>query len=345
MVWKKLSSYAGKYLDQMQTNPKNQSAYNPLGYYGIIGNLETAALIGTNGSIDWMCLPHLESKSSFAKILDSNRGGSFVIQPRCDSKSTQRYIKNTNVLETHFQCEHGEATLTDFMPPFKKRTKWHKHQTLFRRITGVKGTVSFHLLFEPRFDYARTKPKYSDTDTGVVASAGGEKLYLDIPTKFHVDEHSVKTTFTVSEGEEFWFVMQYNSHTYFSAEARERELHNTVRFWKRWAHSCNESECVFRGQWHNMVVRSGLVLKLLTHGETGAIAAAATTSLPESIGSGRNWDYRFNWIRDSVFTAQALFNLGHKQDAKNLLNWYKKIYKKVQVSDIKIMQGLHGEPV
>ena len=322
---------------------KIERDYKQLSHYGIIGNLETCALIATDGSIDWMCLPHLESSSVFASLLDKNKGGFFVIQPKISFTGHQRYIEGTNVLQTTFDCSSGRAVITDFMPPFRKSRTWHKHQILFRKIESTKGYVSFLVNFRPRFQYARVKPKFTLTDTGVLASSKDEKLYLDAHLEFETRKDGAQASFTLAKGEEMWFLMQYNSRTSFTSKERSKELKNTLSYWERWAHKCERSKCVFNGPWHDLVVRSGLVLKLLTHGETGAIAAAATTSLPEIIGGSRNWDYRFNWLRDSVFTVQALYNLGHLKEVRTLFNWYKRLYKGVKTADIQIVYGLHGE--
>lgn len=317
--------------------------YKPLEDYGIIGNLETCALVAKNGSIDWLCLPHLESPSVFGALLDKDKGGFFILRPKGSFKSEQKYIDRTNVLQTRFSALAGEATLTDFMPPFKKRSVWHKHQILFRKIQCAKGVVSFEAGFQPRFNYARQKPRLKLTETGVEAYTKTEKLFLDSSLIFNLSPGAATAKFTLSAGEQAWFILQYNTRSGFTPKAAARELTKTIHYWERWAHKCDLNTCVFKGPWHNLVVRSGLVLKLLTHGETGAIAAAATTSLPEDIGGVRNWDYRFNWIRDSVFTAQALYNLGHNKEARELFNWYKRLFKGVKVKDIQIMTGLHGE--
>ncbi len=317
--------------------------YKNLSHYGIIGNLETCALIASDGSIDWMCLPHLESPSVFASLLDKKKGGYFVVQPRISFTGHQQYIERTNVLQTTFDCSSGKAVITDFMPPFKKRSVWHKSHILFRKVECTKGYVPFLCIFKPRFQYAKVKPKFSVIDTGVLASSKDERLYLDALLEFDCNRDGAESLFTLSKGEEMWFLLQYNTHISFNARERERELKNTISYWQKWAHKCDRSKCVFNGPWHDLVVRSGLVLKLLTHGDTGAIAAAATTSLPETIGGSRNWDYRFNWLRDSVFTVQALYNLGHYREVRGLFNWYKRIYKGVKASDIQIVYGLHGE--
>ncbi|MFH1867118.1 MAG: glycoside hydrolase family 15 protein [Patescibacteria group bacterium] len=317
--------------------------YKKIEHYGLIGNLETCALVAVNGSIDWLCLPHLESASVFASILDKDKGGFWVVQPKGSFDAHQKYLENTNVLQTFFKTKTGEAILTDFMPPFKKRTVWHKHQILFRKIECTKGVVSFIADFRPRFNYARTRPKLKLTDSGVVAATETEKLFLDAPFAFEIRQPNASTYFTLGAKESIWLTLQYNSHSQFTARQSQAELQKTVSYWRRNAHTCERGQCVFNGPWHELVVRSGLVLKLLTHGETGAIAAAATTSLPEAIGGERNWDYRFNWIRDSVLTAQALYNLGQAKEARELLNWYKRLYKGVKVQDIQIVYGLHGE--
>jgi alpha,alpha-trehalase len=320
-----------------------QSGYKPLELYGIIGNLETCALVAADGSIDWLCLPHLENPSVFAYLLDKEKGGFFSIQPKKTFQGNQKYFGHTNVLKTYFETETGTAVITDFMPLFKKRAQWHKQQTLFRKVECTKGVVSFTATFTPRFQYAKLKPKFSATEGGVVATTDSEKLFLDATVALEIQKDQVLSHFTLSAGEKVYFSLQYNSRTAYTPQAAEKELKKTVTYWENWAHKCQIETCVFRGPWHEHVVRSELVLKLLTHGETGSIAAAATTSLPEVIGGVRNWDYRFNWIRDSVLTAQALYNSGHAKEAKELFNWYKKLYKGVKVADIQIMHGLHGE--
>ena len=317
--------------------------YKNLEQYGIIGNLETVALISCTGSIDWMCLPHLESESVFARLLDKDRGGYFSVQPKISFESYQKYIENTNVLETYFKTSGSKAVLTDFMSPFKKRSVWHKHQILFRKIECTKGVISFTAEFKPKFNYAKTLPKIKLTESGVVAESKTEKIFLDCSSPFEITQKEAKTHFTLGSGESLWFTMQYNSRSAFSLKNLEKEFSKTTKYWRGWAHKCDKRQCVFNGPWHDHVVRSGLVLKLLAHGETGSIAAAATTSLPEDVGGNRNWDYRFNWIRDSVFTAQALYNLGHKKEARELFNWFKRLYKGQKVKDLQILYGMHGE--
>lgn len=322
---------------------KYSSGYKALEDYGIIGNMETVALVANDGSIDWMCLPHLESESVFASLLDKDKGGFFSIKPRCSFTSSQQYEGNTNILKTKFECRVGSGEIIDFMPPFKKSKNWHKQQILFRKVKCNKGYIPWRLIFQPRFKYASVKPTIANIDTGVLASFDQERLYLEAPLVFKINRSTAEANFTLSKDEEIWLVMQYGLRNYFGIKDMEKQLLETYSFWNNWSHKCDKSQCVFNGPWHDLVVRSGLVLKLLTHGQTGAIAAAATTSLPEKIGGVRNWDYRFNWLRDSVFTVQALYNLGNKKEARSLFNWYKRLYRGVKISDIQIMYGLHGE--
>ncbi|MBI2053795.1 MAG: glycoside hydrolase family 15 protein [Candidatus Staskawiczbacteria bacterium] len=332
--------------EQKRTRQKKSSiGYKPLERYGIIGNLETIALIASDGSIDWMCLPHLESESVFASLLDKEKGGFFRISPRSTFTSIQQYDGHTNILKTKFTCSTGTGELIDFMPPFKKSKYWHKQQILFRKLKCSEGYMPWGLVFQPRFKYASKKTEITNTDTGVLATYEQEKLYLDSPLFFKIDKIRAEADFTLSAGEEIWITMQYGFRNSFDVKSMEGHLRKTYSFWDNWRHKCEPNKCVFAGAWHDLVIRSGLVLKLLTHGETGAIAAAATTSLPEKIGGSRNWDYRFNWLRDSVFTVQALYNLGNKKEAKALFNWYKRLYKGIKISDIQIAYGLHGEKI
>lgn len=319
--------------------------YKPLEDYGIIGNMETIALVSRYGSIDFMCLPHLESKSVFASLLDKDKGGFFRISPRMNFTSNQEYEEKTNILKTNFYTSTGHGQITDFMPPFKKSKSWHKQQILIRQVKCVKGHIPFQLVFQPRFDYGRKRPKIEKMDGGILATTNEERLHLDASLHFNINHLGAKANFTLSENEMAWIDMQYGQRSHINHKDLERYYKETLFYWKSWNHKCDLKQCVFSGPWHDKVVRSGLILKLLTHGETGAIAASATTSLPETIGGVRNWDYRFNWIRDSVFTAQSLYNLGNKKEARHLFNWYKRLYRGVKASDIQILYSMHGEKV
>ncbi|GIW46180.1 MAG: glycosyl hydrolase [Deltaproteobacteria bacterium] len=339
-----------------------KTTYKKLEEYGIIGNLETCALIGKDGSVDWCCFPHLESPSVFAAILDVERGGHFIIQPSENFISKQFYIEKTNVLQTAFETESGSVTLVDFMPVTTKRKNGflvqyfekiknlvdkpgihHNERSIIRKIICTKGSVELKIEFKPRFNYARAIPKFVVLQNGVIARWQNHTLFLQSPIPLTILDGKAKGNFNLKEGEHIWFVLRYGSTTIKSAKECEELLQKTLDYWLGWVHSCEPSKCVFEGPWHDIVVRSGLVLKLLTHPETGAIAAAPTTSIPEEIGGSRNWDYRFSWVRDASFTVQALYNLGHVKEAKDYLKWFIDICRHKSPSKIQVMYGLHGE--
>ncbi|MCF7875889.1 glycoside hydrolase family 15 protein [Candidatus Bipolaricaulota bacterium] len=316
-------------------------SYLDIGDYAIIGNLETIALVGKNGSIDWFPVPHMESPSVFARILDSNKGGGFSIAPTRPFDSHQNYISQTNVLKTTFQSTLGTVSVTDYMPIYPDEPTGEK--AILRKVAGKEGATEIGVDFRPRFDYARTEPRMTETRGAIEASAEGTELTLESPIKVSLNKGSGKGSFEVKKGEEYWFSLEYgnnreNEFDYQSTLARTKD------YWRDWAHDCEEDSCVFRGPWHELIVRSGLVLKLLTHPETGAIAAAPTTSLPEEIGGVRNWDYRFAWIRDASMTIQSLYNLGHEEEASNYFGWLRKLSKVHQdPSELQIMYSLHGK--
>lgn len=296
--------------------------YKPIGAYGLIGNLETCALVGNDGAIDWCCVPYLHSPSVFAAILDSERGGSFTIQPAGSFDAVQRYQPGTNVLKTEFTTDTGTAVLTDFMPmlsedpaaPFSE--PW-----IFRRVSCLDGAMAVDATFEPRFDYARARTMVESIDGVTVARGNGEHVSLNTPSELEIDGNTARGRHQLSSGETAWYTLQYGQRKRPDSIDPERLLERTRRYWRSWVHDCPESGCPFEGPFHDIVTRSELVLKLLMHHRTGAIAAAPTTSLPEAIGGTRNWDYRFSWIRDAAFTIQALYKLGHSQETTAYFDW------------------------
>ncbi len=320
--------------------------YKRLEDYGIIGNLETCALVGNDGSIDWCCFPHLESPSVFAAILDAEKGGHFRICPKYGVQAKQSYLEDTNILQTTFQCESGTVVLTDFMPVIEgsySDASGIVVRAILRKIECTSGSVEMQVDFKPRFDYARVMPDLRLADSGIEARWNDQKLFLQSPFPFEIYDGGASGVFTIKEGETIWFILQYGSNKIMSPERCKDHMEKTTNYWLEWAHDCESSQCVFDGPWHEIVVRSGLVLKLLTHPEIGTVAAAPTTSLPEEVGGVRNWDYRFSWIRDSSFTVQALYNLGHVQEAKAYLRWFMKVCRHEYPSDIQVLYGMHGE--
>ncbi len=316
-------------------------SYLDIGDYAIVGNLETVALVGKNGSVDWFPAPHLESPSVFARILDSEKGGHFSINPAGSFESDQEYVPKTNILKTSFETKGGKVVLTDYMPLYSDESPGE--EAIIRKVKGIEGSVETEVAFSPRFDYARKDPRISETSKGIRAISEGTELKLQSPSQLNLNKDSTRGSFEVKGGEEYWFSLTYG-------EDLEKDfdypatLSRTKDFWEGWAHSCGEGTCAFHGPWHEFTVRAGLVLKLLTHTETGAIAAAPTTSLPEDIGGIRNWDYRFAWIRDASMTIQSLFHLGHEKEAKSFFGWLRKLSRAYgDPSDLQIMYSLHGE--
>lgn len=301
-------------------------AYKPLEDYGLIGNLETCPLVGRDGSIDWCCFPHLESESVFAAILDTEKGGHFSIQPTESFESKQEYVERTNVLQTIFRTEAGTAIVTDFMSPAgedRPGGAYAPERAIYRKVECIDSAIEIGVKFAPRFDYARAEMSFELIDEGVVATGNGTRLSLSSPTQLQVTEDIAHASLSLTEDETAWFVVQYDTHQPVDPAACEDVLEQTVEYWREWEHQCEheEDECLFAGPWHDLTVRSELVLKLLTNRETSAIAAAPTTSLPETVGGVRNWDYRFNWIRDAGLTVQALYQLGHIDEATGYFEW------------------------
>lgn len=319
--------------------------FKKLEHYGIIGNLDTCALVGRDGSIDWCCFPHMESPSIFAEILDVDKGGCFAVRPKGPFESEQKYVEKTNVLQTIFHTSGGTVTLTDFMPLTEDdEKKAHDTQTIYRKVSFAGGPVELEVEFSPRFDYARAETVVTQSENGVVATGNNELVSLKSTFKLQITGDDAYGSHTFKEGDTLWLALRYGRDVPLDVDVCEELLESTIGYWRRWSHNCKSSTCVFYGPWHDIIARSGLVLKLLTHHETGAICAAPTTSLPEEIGGSRNWDYRFSWIRDSAFTVQALYNMGHVKEAKNCLKWFMDICKKSHdPAEIQIMYGLHGE--
>ncbi len=319
--------------------------YTPIEEYGLIGNLETCALVGQDGSIDWCPLPTLESSSTFSSILDVERGGHFSIRPVMPFESDQQYADRTNVLQTAFHTTSGTVTVTDFMPVFETGTHEEpEFRAIYRQITCTDGSVDLDIEFRPRFDYARADTTVETITDGVVATSDRERVFLSSPVDFRVDDGTARTTCSMSAHETEWFVFQYGAQAPTDHEECERLLAETVEYWRNWAHTCSgDGDCKFAGYGHELAVRSGLALKLLIYRDSGAIAAAPTTSLPEEIGGVRNWDYRYTWLRDSTFMVRALSALGHTREAKDYLNRFLHLSREFDPASIQPLYGLEHQ--
>jgi pentatricopeptide repeat protein len=317
--------------------------YLPIAEHGIIGDLRSIALVGTDGTIDWYCCPRFDSPSVFASILDHDRGGYYRLAPTAESGSKQLYFPDTNVLITRFLSEEGVGEVEDFMPIAGGETA--ERQQLVRRVVCVRGEVAFQLEVEPRFNYGRDDHEVRLFDSGCALFESPRlSLALDPATPLERTERGVRTEFRLAEGETATFVLEeaesgHEPHRH-SDEERRQIFEETVDYWRRWLRRSR-----YEGRWREMVNRSALTLKLLTYRPTGAIVAAPTTSLPELVGGPRNWDYRYTWIRDAAFSLYGLLRLGFTEEAGAFMDWLTDRFKDPASGGsepLQIMYGIDG---
>lgn len=318
----------------------------PIASYGFIGNLGSCALVGKNGSIDWCCLPRIDSPSIFGGILDPERGGKFAIAPEgAGTDGTQQYYPDTNVLRTTFSCPDGELEVVDWMHmssfSFEEQEE-HRLPALYRLARCTEGTVRCRIVFDPRLDYARGDTAMTTDEHGLLVEGTSDTLRLHATCPFTIDTHGATATVTLHAGQELSLVCTYGNTEHGDLPPIHRSLEQTIAFWERWGSECEEGSCLAPGPWREQVTRSALALKVLAGGK--GIAAAATTSLPEIPGGADNWDYRFNWIRDSSFTLQALTALGHLHDAREFFEWITDILVTSgrRPADLQVLYPLHG---
>jgi GH15 family glucan-1,4-alpha-glucosidase len=302
--------------------------------YGFIGDTHTGALVGINGSIDWLCTPRFDSDAVFASLLGTEKNGCWKIGPSDPVvRSSHRYRGESLVLETTFETATGEARVIDFMPP-KGR-----YRDVVRVVEGVRGWVNLESRLLIRFDYGMTVPwvKSSAGGTEAVAGPNGLVLRADVPT--FGENLSTVSRFSVGEGERKSFVLTWypSHHPIPDPISAEQSLAETEEYWREWS-----SRCTYKGEWREAVMRSLITLKGLTYAPTGGIVAALTTSLPEHIGGVRNWDYRFCWLRDATFTLYSFMQAGYVQEAADWSHWLLRAIAG-DPAQLQIMYGVAGE--
>jgi GH15 family glucan-1,4-alpha-glucosidase len=293
--------------------------YLPIEDHGIIGDLHTAALVGTDGTIDWLCLPRFDSPSVFCSILDDDKGGHFRLAPLKYAHSHQLYLPDTNVLLTRFLSPEGVAEVLDFMPIEDER---ETHHDLVRDVRVIRGQMNFEVECRPAFDYARQEHKIEFVKDGVIFRGAG--IALNLASEVPLEEGAANgafARFTLDEGESASFVLQQVEEGEGPREALKRAecqdlLQRTLDYWRRWV-----SKSVYRGRWRDMVNRSALALKLMIYDPTGALVTAPTMGLPQTIGGASNWDYRYTRMRDAAFTMFVLIRVGFKDEAHKFMRW------------------------
>jgi len=317
--------------------------YLPIAEHGVIGDLHTIALVGTNGTIDWLCWPRFDSPSVFGSILDAGKGGHWDLQPASpgDHSVKQLYFPDTNVLITRFLTPDGVGEVQDFMPIH--RDPDHPRR-LMRRVIAVRGDVRFRMDCQPRFNYARDGHKVEMHPSGAVFHSPHLSLCLRSKLKLERHGQGAAVEFSLSRGRSATFILEQTDRGRAPQKVSEGQaaeaFNRTVRFWRGWLHHSR-----YRGRWREMVNRSALTLKLLTYRPTGAIIAAPTTSLPEQLGGSRNWDYRYTWIRDAAFSLYALLRLGFTEEAGAFMGWLSDRYREDRDGrngPLQIMYGIDG---
>jgi GH15 family glucan-1,4-alpha-glucosidase len=302
--------------------------------YAFLSDTQTAALVGRDGSIDWLCFPRFDSGACFAALLGDRKNGRWIFIPNEEITATRRrYSDGTLILETEIETKSGAIRLTDFMPPRGE------NPDIVRIIEGVRGEVALKMELIVRFDYGRVVPWVRTRDGALEMIAGPDALILHSPIETHGEDLTTVAEFNVRKGDRVPFVLTW----FASHKEPPREIHHghaldeTRVYWKEWAETCESF-----GEWQEPIVRSLITLKGLTYAPTGGIVAAATTSLPEEIGGVRNWDYRYCWLRDATFTLAALMTSGFLDESRSWRQWLLRAIAG-SASQMQIMYGVQGE--
>ena len=316
-------------------------AFEPIENYGVIGNMQSIALVGMNGSIDFLCYPDFDSPTVFAALLDDQRGGRFEVRPQLTNvRVRQLYLPDTNILLTRFLAEEGVVELTDYMPIEKDGEQPNE---IVRMVSVIRGNVHFNMRCQPRFNYATNPHEVRMSDLCATFFPAGDScppMSLYSSVAIEAQSQDVTAEFGLQAGQTATFLLGA-----LCAEGEEPEMErvgqrflDTAQFWKTWISQSN-----YKGRWREMIHRSALVLKLLISHKHGSLIAAATFSLPESIGGVRNWDYRFTWLRDAAFTLYALIRLGFIDETEAFIEWIKgRLGDDAQRGSLQVMYGLDG---
>ncbi len=320
-------------------NGRGTGGYLPIEEHGIVGDLRTVALVGTDGTVDWYCPSRFDAPSLFGALLDARKGGYFSLFSRTSGRPKQLYLPDTNILVTRFLGVEAVGEVIDFMVPVTSPAR-KARDLLVRRAGAVRGRATFELACHPAFDYGRA-PHTVELVSGVGAvftsALGSCVLRTSVPLK--IEETGVAATFTLEEGETVDVVLEWQGEVRPLAPGETDEMFTaTSDFWQAWV-----SQSKYRGRWRETVQRSALALKLLVYHPTGALVAAPTTSLPEEIGGRRNWDYRYAWLRDAAFTVYALMRLGFLEEAASFMDWIqRRCESATPENDVMIMYALDG---
>ncbi|MFG3172057.1 glycoside hydrolase family 15 protein [Streptomyces sp. NPDC048200] len=321
--------------------------YPPIADHGLIGDLQTAALVSSQGVINWFAAPRFDSPSVFASLLDHDGGGYFRLAPEHPEGSwKQLYYPDTALLVTRFMSPDGVGEVIDHMPVLTDRTPTDRH-TIVRVVRCVRGTVHFALECRPRFDYARADHELELTADRATFRAPGTTAHLQGGIPFERDGKDVRGGITLRNGETAGAVFTVcgaddDAPPTPSVDAITEGLWNNVDFWQRWVRTSN-----YRGRWTEMVHRSAITLKLLTYAPSGAPVAAATMGLPEQVGGERNWDYRYTWVRDGSLSVRALLDLGYVEEATQFTRWLGERFAARKGSEdepLQIMYRVDGDP-
>ena len=305
--------------------------------YGIIGNCTSAALVSSKGSIDWCCLPKFDESSVFAKLLDNEKGGHFDVIVNNNYKITQQYIRNTNILRTDFKNGNDYFQILDFMPRYKDENEYHAPPDIIRYIKYISGRPKFSIEYNPQLEYASV-PTKTEVLEHYIKSYTTNGLYDSLYLYTNLNKHDAASGKSIELTEDAFLLISYNQKILEQTQHRiNLELQRTRVYWLNWAEITKKFS-----EYNDEITRSALVLKLLSYQKSGAILAASTTSVPETIGETRNWDYRFCWLRDSSMVIKVMSNLGHMNMAKRYLNFIIDIIPD-KAEKIQIMYGINRE--